>query len=97
METITVAQLHADPDVPVIDVREADEYATGHVPGALNLPLSTLGDHLGELPDAAFAVICQVGARSARAVAALIARGYAASNVDGGTSEWAAAGFPLAQ
>ena len=95
VNTITVQDLHSAADVPVVDVREADEFAAGHVPGAVNLPLSTLGSRLDELPDGSFAVICQVGVRSGRAVQALSARGYAATNVDGGTSEWVAAGYPL--
>jgi len=95
MKSITVQQLHERDDVPLIDVREADEFAAGHVPGAVNLPMSVLGGRLDELPDGAFDVICQVGGRSARVVQALEARGYDATNVDGGTGEWAAAGFPI--
>jgi len=95
MQSITVHELRAREDVPLIDVREADEFATGHVPGAVNLPMSTLGDHLGELPDGPFDVICQVGGRSARVVQALEARGFDATNVEGGTGEWAAAGYPI--
>ena len=79
----------------IIDVREPDEFAAGHVPGAVNLPMSTLGDHLDELPEGAFDVICQIGGRSARVVQALEARGFDATNVDGGTGEWAASGYPI--
>jgi rhodanese-related sulfurtransferase len=95
MKSITVQQLRAGTSVPLIDVREPDEYASGHVPGAINLPLSALGEHLDELPDEPFHVICQSGGRSARVVQALEARGHDATNVDGGTGEWAASGFPL--
>ena len=56
--------------------------------------MSTLGDHLDELPDEPFDVICQVGGRSGRVVEALAARGYDATNVDGGTGEWVARGYP---
>ena len=96
MKSITVQQLRERDDVPLIDVREADEFAAGHVPGAVNLPMSVIGERLHELPEGAFDVICQVGGRSARVVQALEARGYDATNVDGGTGEWAAAGFPIA-
>jgi len=95
MQSITVQQLHARQGVPLIDVREADEFAAGHVPGAVNLPMSTLGDHLDALPEGPFDVICQVGLRSARVVQALEARGFDATNVEGGTSEWAAASYPI--
>ncbi len=92
MKSITVAQLADRSGTPLIDVRERDEFATGHVPGAVNLPMSELGDLLHELPDGAFDVICQVGGRSARVVQALEARGYDATNIDGGTAEWIAEG-----
>lgn len=92
MKSITVQQLRERSDVPLIDVREPDEYAAGHVPGAVNLPMSTIGEHLDQLPDGAFDVICQVGGRSGRVVEALTARGYDATNVDGGTGEWVASG-----
>lgn len=95
MKSITVAQLAARTGTPLIDVRERDEFAGGHVPGAVNIPMSEIGDRLGELPDGAFDVICQLGGRSARVVQALEARGYDATNVDGGTGEWIAEGRPV--
>lgn len=97
MKSITVQQLHEQSDVPLVDVREVDEFTAGHVPGAVNIPLSTLGDNLDALPDGAFNVICQLGGRSARAVQALEARGYEATNVEGGTGEWVSAGFAVEQ
>lgn len=97
MKSITIQQLRARDGVPLIDVREVDEFAAGHVPGAVNLPMSTIGDRLEELPDGAFDVICAVGGRSGRVVQALEARGYDATNVDGGTNEWIAQGFPVEQ
>lgn len=95
MKSITVQQLNERDGVPLIDVREEDEFAAGHVPGAVNLPMSSIGEHLDELPEEPFDVICQAGGRSARVVQALEARGYDATNVDGGTGEWAQAGLPL--
>ncbi|KRB36454.1 rhodanese-like domain-containing protein [Microbacterium sp. Root180] len=97
MPSITVHQLRDQPDTPVIDVRETWEFESGRVPGAVNLPMSTIGEHLDALPDGAFAVICKVGGRSGRVVEALQARGYDATNVDGGTDEWISAGYPLEQ
>lgn len=95
MKSIDIQELRARVDVPLIDVREADEFAAGRVPGAVNLPMSTLGDHLDELPEGPFDVICQAGGRSARVVEALTARGHDATNVAGGTGEWIAAGLPV--
>jgi rhodanese-related sulfurtransferase len=61
----------------------------------VNLPMSRIGDLLHELPDGEFDVICAVGGRSGRVVEALEARGYAATNVEGGTNGWVQAGFPV--
>ncbi|WP_336646642.1 rhodanese-like domain-containing protein [Microbacterium sp. USHLN186] len=97
MKSITVEELAARVGVPLIDVRERDEFAAGHVPGAVNLPLSELGGRVDELPAEPFDVICQVGGRSARAVEALTARGHDATNVEGGTGEWIAQGRPVEQ
>ncbi len=95
MKTITVQQLHESVDVPLVDVREADEYAAGHVPGAISMPMSTIADHLGELPDAPFHVICQLGGRSARVVKSLQAQGLDVTNVEGGTAAWVEQGYDV--
>ncbi|HZU93799.1 MAG TPA: rhodanese-like domain-containing protein [Microbacterium sp.] len=92
MKSITIAELAARENTPLIDVREAHEFAAGHVPGAVNIPMSEIGGRLEELPAEAFDVICQVGGRSARVVEALEGRGYDVTNVDGGTAEWVAEG-----
>ena len=92
MKSITAAELAARTSTPLIDVREREEFARGHVPGAVNIPMSEIGNRLDELPGEAFDVICQVGGRSARVVEALEARGYDVTNVDGGTGEWIAQG-----
>lgn len=77
----------------VLDVREPDEWAAGHIPGALHVPLGDLPARFGELPqDGALVVVCRSGSRSARAVAWLEAGGVEALNLDGGMGAWAAAG-----
>ncbi|MCB2832584.1 rhodanese-like domain-containing protein [Streptococcus dysgalactiae] len=76
-------------NVALIDVREADEYTSGHVPGAINMPLSSFVNHYQELGnDKEYHVICQSGARSAQAVAFLENKGYSAVSVEGGTQSW---------
>lgn len=79
----------------VIDVREVDEYVSGHVPGAINIPLSEL---VGREPECSLGeivyVICQAGGRSARACEHLSQQpnlqGIAFINVLGGTGMWIA-------
>ena len=80
----------------VVDVREPDEYAQGHVPGARLAPLHTVPGLVGELPtDEPVYLVCAVGARSAQAATFLARQGIDAVNVDGGTRDWYAAGFPV--
>lgn len=95
MKSITVSELADRSATPLIDVRETEEFAGGHVPGAINIPMSEIGNRLDELPSESFDVICHLGGRSARVVEALEARGYDATNVEGGTSEWVAQGREL--
>lgn len=96
------AGLKADLDakkVPVlVDVRTSAEFAAGHVPGALNLPIDTLQDHVADLSSykaGAVYVICQSGGRSARGASILASQGYDAINVADGTASWIAQGFPV--
>jgi rhodanese-related sulfurtransferase len=82
------------PGQVLLDVREDDEWAAGHAPGAVHLPLSRL--HPDHLPEAdRLLVICRSGNRSGQAAAALARAGYDASNVAGGMNAWAAQGLPV--
>lgn len=81
-------------DQVLLDVREVDEWAAGHAPGSVNLPLSRL--HPDRLPEAATLLcVCRSGARSGRAVAALLNAGFDAVNVAGGMNAWLAEGLPV--
>ncbi|MFJ8112554.1 rhodanese-like domain-containing protein [Streptomyces sp. NPDC096132] len=81
----------------VIDVREADEYAAGHVPGARLMPLRTVPVRCGELPaDRPVFVICASGDRSRTAADWMTSRGVDAYSVAGGTGAWARGGRPVA-
>ncbi len=81
----------------LLDVREDDEWAAGHVPGATHIPLGQLGARATEVPrNTKIYVICRSGARSARAAFALVGSGWDAVNVAGGMQDWAAAGRPMA-
>lgn len=80
----------------ILDVREDDEWAAGHAPNAVHIPLGELTSRLAELPaDGELFVVCRMGGRSARATAYLNANGWDAVNVDGGMISWDAAGRPL--
>ena len=79
----------------VLDVREPDEWAHGHIEGALHIPLSLLPVRRAELPAAQTLVVCKVGGRSAQAVAWLQQQGHDAVNLAGGMLDWEAAGRPM--
>ena len=80
----------------LVDVREPSEYATGHVPGAVLVPMGQLPSRLGEL-DLARPVhlVCATGNRSGAMASVLAAAGYDVVNVEGGTTAWARSGRPL--
>ena len=84
--------------VTVIDTRPAEEFAAGHLPGALNVPLRELKRRLRELPrDQAIIAYCR-GAYcvlSYEAVAELRKRGFKAFRLEEGYPEWRAAGLPV--
>jgi ArsR family transcriptional regulator len=85
--------------VTVLDVRPPDEFALGHVPGALNVPLRELEARLAELNPAQEIVAYCRGAYcvlSYEAVATLRARGFRARRLEDGLPEWRAAGLPVA-
>jgi rhodanese-related sulfurtransferase len=81
----------------LLDVREPDEWAAGHAPGAHHLPMTELPHRLAEVPmDEDVVVVCRSGGRSAKVVAYLMQRGWDnVRNLDGGMQEWEAAGRPL--
>ena len=78
-------------DVVVVDVRTAEEYAEGHVPGAVLIPLQEIGDEPpGELPDkgADILVYCRSGRRSKQASDKLVELGYENVYDFGGIMDW---------
>ena len=82
----------------VIDVCEPDEFARGHVLGAKNLPLAQVDEKLAQLvknKSSHVIMVCQVGARSARAAAAARKLGYEnVQSLSGGLRAWVAASMP---
>jgi rhodanese-related sulfurtransferase len=90
------AELVANGDAELVDVREAHEREVGHIPGSRHIELGSLADRAEELPTERPLVFqCRVGARSAMAAFAFRRAGFDAHNLDGGIVEWAARGLPL--
>lgn len=83
-------------DLVVLDVREAHEWAAGHIDGAIHIPLGDIPARVGELdPSARTLVVCHLGGRSARATQWLHAQGHDVTNVAGGMQAWEQAGRPV--
>jgi rhodanese-related sulfurtransferase len=83
----------------LLDVREDDEWAAGHIAGAVHVPMMQLPQRLaydpGELADNSIVVVCKVGGRSAQVTAWLRHHGFDAVNLSGGMLAWEAAGRPM--
>ena len=78
-------------DALLLDVRESDEFARGHLPNAINLPLSQLRTRWGELPQSReIWICCAVGQRAYYALRFLNQRGYRAKNISGGYATYKA-------
>ncbi len=84
----------------IVDVREDDEWRSGHIEGSVHVPLGSLANRMayepGELAtDETLVVTCKGGGRASRAVAWLNANGFDAVSLDGGLLGWEASGRPL--
>jgi len=101
LEAVPAAELLARAKkglVTVIDVRPAEEYAAGHVSGAINVPLEALEDCLAKLPKKREVVAYCRGPyclMSLEAVLRLRKRGWKARRLEDGFPEWKAAGLPV--
>lgn len=101
MEPVSRADLLArmrDGVVTVLDVRPEDEFALGHVPGAVNVPLSALERQLADLPrDKEIVAYCRgpYCVLSFEAVAELRARGFSVRRLEDGFPEWKTNGLPV--
>jgi rhodanese-related sulfurtransferase len=98
--TITPAELarqveQGDP-LTIIDVRSPGEYAAGHVPGAINIPMEQVEARTNDLrPGLPVVVVCQSGRRAGIACTLLQNQRPDARVLDGGTAAWQAGGFPV--
>jgi rhodanese-related sulfurtransferase len=85
----------------VLDVRSGEDFAAGHIRGAMNIPLKDLPQRLGELEKSrskTIIVVCQSGVQSARASAQLDKAGFKdVYSLTGGLAAWQGQGLPVAK
>lgn len=83
----------------IIDVRTPEEYAEGHIKGAVLIPVQELEQRMAEVPrDRQVYVYCRSGRRSAKAAAMLAKHGFdRVENMVGGIEAWKAAGYPVVE
>ena len=92
----TVEIAKANRTATILDVRGRSEFAEGHLPHALNIPVGELPRRLSEIPDGEIVVHCQGGTRSAIAASILQESGRDdIANMLGGFAEWQRMGFPV--
>lgn len=82
-------------DYQILDVRNEDEFAGGHIEHALNIPLDQLRERLNELGSKPLLVYCQVGLRGYNACRQLIQHNFKAINLNGGYATWLAGQMSL--
>ena len=95
----TFAELVKQKDVILVDVRTAEEYAEGHIPGAVNIDMKKddFMDQVGKLIDKTktIAVYCRSGRRSANAADMMSQQGYKPVNLKGGILAWKSEKMPV--
>ncbi|WP_328463410.1 rhodanese-like domain-containing protein [Actinoplanes sp. NBC_00393] len=93
---IPVGELHqAGTDGVLLDVRGPGEYAEGHLPGAVNVPLDELNAVAARYAGQDVVTVCRSGARSLTAAQMLAAAGARVQSLAGGTEAWQRAGHPV--
>lgn len=85
------------PGFVVIDVRRPDEFAGGHIAGAVNINSATFSEHIADLdPKGAYVICCQRGGRSASVRETMREAGFReVYEIEGGMNAWTAAGLPV--
>ncbi len=101
-DSVDVDTVHAikdNPGVFLLDVREPDEYAAGHIPGITLIPMGEVAARLAELPrDKEIVVTCRTGNRSGQVADLLREQGFTnVHNMSGGIVAWEEAGYPVEQ
>jgi rhodanese-related sulfurtransferase len=90
IKQISVSELDQKKGMVLLDVRTDKEYAGGHIPGAVHVPLAEIGDRIKKLKkDKEIVVYCQNGSRSIWAIKRLMGMGYTSLiNLRGGFNAW---------
>lgn len=93
----TVASIKDDPEVVLIDVREPEEYAAGHISEVTLMPMGEVPQRLDEIPtDKTVIAYCRSGNRSGQVMQFLQQQGYDnVHNMEGGIIAWEQAGLPI--
>jgi rhodanese-related sulfurtransferase len=80
----------------IVDVRSPEEFAAGHVPGAVNIPHERIAEHLDELRGAGWVLVyCRSGRRATLAEQSLAEAGIDVRQMQGSWQAWEAAGLPV--
>lgn len=84
-------------DHTLVDIREPYEWATGHLPGAIHIPMNDVPDRLSEIPtDKPVVIVCEHGSRSLRVAQFLIDEDYTdVYDMQDGTHGWRVKGLPI--
>ncbi len=95
VSVLELAEAHAQ-GATVLDIRELDEFADGHLDGALHVAMSELRSRVTEVPGGErIYVVCASGSRSATVADFLVSQGFDAVNVTGGMKSWEEQGFAV--
>jgi rhodanese-related sulfurtransferase len=96
-DALLARQAKHDPTLLVLDVRSPEEFAQGHVPGAVNIPQDQVALRLAEVPkDKDVVMYCRSGRRTALAAEVLSANGYTRlSHLEGDMNAWMEKGRPI--
>jgi rhodanese-related sulfurtransferase len=98
LDSLTVSQLKNRPGTPtlLVDVRSGSEFASGHIPGAVNIPMDQIEARVGDLDlDRPIVLICQSGTRARVAAGLLEPCQRQVAVLEGGTKAWIEAGLPV--
>ena len=97
VDVAETARVWTERSAQLVDVREPDEWADGHIPEAIHIPLGDLAERAKELiRETPVITICRSGHRSLAAANELIAQGFRdVASLNGGMLAWAKAGHPI--